>query len=75
VRDLTRLELITEAVRAALEVASIAGHLLDGLVDEEWATSADRSACGESPPGQDEVLATGDDDLTYGSWNISTGTG
>ncbi|CAM5385261.1 hypothetical protein SHIRM173S_09729 [Streptomyces hirsutus] len=37
VRDLTRLELITEAVRAALEeVAGTAGHLLDGLVDEEW---------------------------------------
>ncbi|MBA9043335.1 ATP-binding cassette domain-containing protein [Streptomyces griseofuscus] len=37
VRDLTRLELITEAVRAALEeIASTAGRLLDGLVDEEW---------------------------------------
>jgi transposase len=37
VRDLTRLELVTEAVRAALEeVARTAGHLLVGLVDEEW---------------------------------------
>jgi transposase len=37
VRDLTRLELVTEAVRAALEeVARIAGHVLEGLVDEEW---------------------------------------
>ncbi|WP_322941076.1 IS1182 family transposase [Actinacidiphila paucisporea] len=37
VRDLTRLELVTEAVRAALEeVARTAGHLLAGLVDEEW---------------------------------------
>ncbi|MFJ9034893.1 IS1182 family transposase, partial [Streptomyces sp. NPDC102274] len=37
VRDLTRLELVTEAVRAALEeVAGAAGHLLDALVDEEW---------------------------------------
>src|SRR5881392_2126240 len=36
VRDLTRLELITEAVRAALEeVAGTAGHLLDDLVDED----------------------------------------
>lgn len=36
-RDLTRLELVTEAVRAALEkVAGVAGYLLDGLVAEEW---------------------------------------
>ena len=32
VRDLTRLELVTEAVRAALEeVARTAGHALEGL--------------------------------------------
>ncbi|WP_405593185.1 IS1182 family transposase [Streptomyces sp. NBC_01190] len=37
VRDLTRLELVTEAVRAALEeVARTASHLLIGLVGEEW---------------------------------------
>jgi transposase len=37
VRDLTRLELVTEAVRAALEeVARIAGHVLEGLVGDEW---------------------------------------
>src|SRR3954470_15623927 len=37
VRDLTRLELITEAVRAALEeLARTAPHLLGDLVDEEW---------------------------------------
>jgi len=37
VRDLTRLELVTEAVRAALEeVARTAGHALEGLVDDEW---------------------------------------
>jgi hypothetical protein len=37
VRDLTRLELITEAVRAALEeVAGTSPHLLDELVDEDW---------------------------------------
>jgi transposase len=38
VRDLTRLELITEAIRAALEeLARDAPYLLDGVVDEEWA--------------------------------------
>ncbi|GAA3732202.1 hypothetical protein GCM10022225_12670 [Plantactinospora mayteni] len=37
VRDLTRLELVTEAVRAALEeLASTADHALAGLADEEW---------------------------------------
>src|SRR5512142_1586140 len=37
VRDLTRLELVTEAVRAALEeVARTAGDALEGLVDDEW---------------------------------------
>jgi transposase len=37
VRDLTRLELVTEAVRAAVEeVACTAAHALEGLVDDEW---------------------------------------
>src|SRR5690349_6586640 len=37
VRDLTRLELVTEAVRAALEeLARTAGHALEGLVDDDW---------------------------------------
>jgi transposase len=37
VRDLTRLELITEAVRAALEeLARTADYALNGLVDEDW---------------------------------------
>jgi transposase len=37
VRDLTRLELVTEAVRAALEeVARTAGHALEGLADDNW---------------------------------------
>jgi transposase len=37
VRGLTRLELVTEAVRAALEeVARTAGHALEGIVDEDW---------------------------------------
>ncbi|MFE7112251.1 transposase [Streptomyces sp. NPDC057575] len=53
VRDLTRLELATEAVRAALEeVARTAGHLLVGLVGEEWRR---RYGCpvrlGKNPPG------------------------
>ena len=34
VRDLTRLELVTEAMRAALE--EVAGDALEGLVDDEW---------------------------------------
>lgn len=38
-RDLTRLELVLEAVRAALEeAAQRAPEILDGLVDSEWAT-------------------------------------
>ncbi|ROQ72559.1 transposase [Streptomyces sp. CEV 2-1] len=38
-RDLTRLELVLEAVRAALEEATQrAPEILDGLVDAEWAT-------------------------------------
>jgi len=37
VRDLTRLELVTEAVRAALEeLARTADHALEGLVDDNW---------------------------------------
>jgi hypothetical protein len=37
VRDLTRLELVTEAVRAALEeIARTAGHALGGLAGDEW---------------------------------------
>ncbi len=37
VRDLTRLELVTEAVRAALEeFARTAGHALEGLADDNW---------------------------------------
>ena len=37
VRDLTRLELVTEAVRAALEeLARTAGHALEGLAGNDW---------------------------------------
>ncbi|MFE9644508.1 hypothetical protein ACFYO0_10365 [Streptomyces sp. NPDC006365] len=36
-RDLTRLELVTENIRAALEeVARTADHPLTGLVDDDW---------------------------------------
>jgi hypothetical protein len=35
--DLTRLELVTEAVRAALEeLARTAGDALEGLIDDDW---------------------------------------
>ncbi|MFE4416001.1 IS1182 family transposase [Streptomyces sp. NPDC056821] len=64
VRDLTRLELITEAVRAALEeVAGTAGHLLDGLVDEEWGRRYGRPVrLGKNPTRpKTRILATGND--------------
>jgi transposase len=51
VRDLTRLELITEAVRAALEeLAGTADQVLDGLVDEHWGRRYGRSVrLGKNP--------------------------
>jgi transposase len=64
VRDLTRLELISEAVRAALEeVASTAGHLLDGLIDEEWGRRYGRPVrLGKNPTKpKTRILATGND--------------
>ncbi|MER5556827.1 IS1182 family transposase [Streptomyces sp. NPDC002793] len=64
VRDLPRLELITEAVRTALEeVAGIAGHLLDELVDEDWARRYGRPArLGKNPTKpKTRILATGND--------------
>ncbi|MFE3021510.1 hypothetical protein ACFXJL_29850, partial [Streptomyces sp. NPDC059256] len=53
VRDLTRLEMVTEAVRAALEeVAGTSPHLLDELVDEGWGLRYGRpSAWARIPPG------------------------
>ncbi|MGJ3561137.1 hypothetical protein ACR6C2_34305 [Streptomyces sp. INA 01156] len=76
VRNLTRLELVTEAVRAALEeVAGIAPHLLDGLVDEEWGRRYGRPVrLGKTPRGpRPESLPPA---MTpSGSWNTSTGTG
>ena len=64
VRDLTRLELVTEAVRAALEeVARTAGHLLVGLVDEEWGRRYGRPVrLGKNPTRpRTRILAAGND--------------
>ncbi|WP_406307396.1 IS1182 family transposase [Streptomyces sp. NBC_00885] len=64
VRDLTRLELVTEAVRAALEeLAGTAPHLLAGLVDEEWGRRYGRPVrLGKNPTRpKTRILATGGD--------------
>ncbi|WP_367139017.1 MULTISPECIES: IS1182 family transposase [Streptomyces] len=64
VRDLTRLELITEAVRAALEeIAGTAPHLLDELVDEDWGRRYGRPVrLGKNPTKpKTRILATGND--------------
>lgn len=64
VRDLTRLELVTEAVRAALEeVAGISPHLLDELVDEGWGLRYGRPfRLGKNPTKpMTRILATGND--------------
>ncbi|WP_255306557.1 IS1182 family transposase [Streptomyces sp. Wb2n-11] len=64
VRDLTRLELITEAVRAALEeVAAVSPHILDELVDEDWGRRYGRPVrLGKNPTKpKTRILATGND--------------
>ncbi|CAM3710977.1 transposase [Nocardiopsis rhodophaea] len=64
VRDLTRLELVTEAVRAVLEeVARTAAHLLAGLVDEDWGRCCGRPVrLGKNPARpKTRILAAGDD--------------
>ena len=64
VRDLTRMELVTEAVRAALEeVAGISPHLLDDLVDEDWGRRYGRPVrLGKNPTKpKTRILATGND--------------
>ncbi|WP_240509830.1 transposase [Streptomyces malaysiense] len=64
VRDLTRLELITEAVRAALEeVAGTSPHLLDELVDADWGHRYGRPVrLGKNPTKpMTRILATGND--------------
>ncbi|HJD83816.1 hypothetical protein [Kitasatospora aureofaciens] len=73
--DLTRLELVTEAVRAVLEeVSRTTSHLLAGLVDEEWgADTAARSVGARTPrgrrPGSSPPAMT-----PAACWNTSTGT-
>jgi IS5 family transposase len=57
-----RLELITEAVRAALEeAAGVSPHLLDELVDEEWGLRYGRPVrLGKSPAkSKTRILAAG----------------
>ncbi|GAB2793957.1 hypothetical protein [Streptomyces daliensis] len=64
VQDLIRLELITEAVRAALEeVAATSPHLLDELVDEDWGHRYGRPVrLGKNPTKpKTRILATGND--------------
>ncbi|WP_234426165.1 IS1182 family transposase [Streptomyces kebangsaanensis] len=64
VRDLTRLEMVTEAVRAALEeVAGTAPRLLDELVDEEWGSRYGRPVrLGKNPTKpKTRILAAGND--------------
>ncbi|MER6434633.1 transposase [Streptomyces sp900105245] len=64
VRDLTRLKMVTEAVRATLEeIAGTAPHLLDGLVDEDWGHRYGRPVLlGKNPTKpKTRILATGDD--------------
>ncbi|MFJ8545910.1 transposase [Streptomyces sp. NPDC093586] len=64
VRDLTRLELVSEAVRAALEeVADAFPHLLDGLVDEDWGLRYGRPVrLGKNPTKpKTRILTTGND--------------
>ncbi|WP_424860533.1 transposase [Streptomyces sp. MMS24-I29] len=64
VHDLTCLELIAEALRAALEeIAGISPHLLDGLVDEDWGLRYGRPVrLGKNPTKpMTRILATGHD--------------
>ncbi|GAA5063282.1 hypothetical protein [Streptomyces similanensis] len=64
VRDLTRPELITEAVRAAREeVAGTLPHLLDELVGEDWARRYGRPVRRSKNPTKPKsrFLATGND--------------
>ncbi|MFF3325572.1 hypothetical protein [Streptomyces sp. NPDC002889] len=66
VRDLTRLQLITEAVPAALEeIAGTAPHLLAGLVGDEWGRRYGRPVrLGKNPTRpKSRINTTGDDAL------------
>ncbi|WP_308408569.1 transposase [Streptomyces sp. AC627_RSS907] len=64
VRDLTRLDLVSEAVRAALEeVADAFPYLLEGLVDEDWGLRYGRPVrLGKNPTKpKTRILTTGND--------------
>ncbi|MGX1541184.1 transposase [Streptomyces adustus] len=64
VRDLTRLELVTEAVRTTLEeTACTTGHLLVGLVDVDWGRYYGCPVrLGKNPTRpKTRILAAGDD--------------
>jgi len=64
VRALTRLELITEAMCAALEeVVGTSPHLLDDLADEDWGRRYGRAVRpGKNPTKpKTRILATGND--------------
>lgn len=66
VRDLTRLELIAEAIRAALEeIAGAAPHLLVGVVDEQWGHRYGRPVrLGNNPTRpKTRIAGAGDDAL------------
>ena len=78
VRDLTRLELITEAVRAALEeVAGSFPHLLDDLVDEDWGRRYGRPVrLGKNPTRpKTRILATANDAVRLLEHLYQHGTG
>ncbi|MFE4480291.1 MULTISPECIES: transposase [Streptomycetaceae] len=64
IRDLTRLELVTEAVRAALEdLARTADHTLDGLVEEDWGRRYGRPVrLGKNPTRPKTRIATTGED-------------
>jgi hypothetical protein len=63
VRDLTRLELVTEAVRAALEeTARTASHLLTGLVDEGGRRYGRQIRLGKNPTRPKTRILAADDD-------------
>ncbi len=58
-RDLSRLELVLEAIRAALEeAAQRAPDILDGLVDAEWATRYGRPVRLPSQPSHPATRLT-----------------
>ena len=67
VRDLTRLELITEAVRAALEeLAHQDPEMLDWLIDQDWATRYGRPVrLGGQPPRAATRLKQAGEDALY----------